>query len=224
MKNTNHGYHELHALSIKPSSATSNPRTNWAFATHQNKTEQDEASSASSPGRGPRNYRRCRCRPPRQLFQRPCLLATSTSITSPRRRNISGLCPIDLQSKHGALRGLDDGYIVTNHPRMTAFAPSCTSHATSCTAHCPGVCFRTLGLDVSTFEDDDVLLEITDTATQVKTSFTGQYDWPLNSDGSINMVEHTKTHRRRRFFAILPSGAVRRPDLLRTGKHTGLYR
>jgi hypothetical protein len=36
-----------------------------------------------------------------------------------------------------------------------------------------------MGLDVSTFEDDALLLEITDLTTQVTTSFTGEYDWPL---------------------------------------------
>ena len=63
-----------------------------------------------------------------------------------------------------------------------------------------------MGLSVSTLEDDDTLLEITDVDTQVSTSFTGEYDWPLNSDGSVDMDEHTKTHRRRRYFATLPSG------------------
>ena len=71
---------------------------------------------------------------------------------------------------------------------------------------CPGVCFRTMGLSVSTFEDDDTLLEITDVDSGVSTSITGEYDWPLNNDGTVNMDEHTKTHRRRRFFATLPSG------------------
>jgi len=111
---------------------------------------------------------------------------------------------VAIQDIDGSIIG-QPGYIVSDNSRMTAFAPNCTSHASSCTAHCPGVCFRTMGLAVSTFEDDSVLLEITDTDTQVKTSFLGEYDWPHAEDGSINMAEHTKTHRSRRFFATLPS-------------------
>ena len=122
-----------------------------------------------------------------------------------------------IQDLDGSIIG-QPGYIVTDQPRMTAFDPTCTLHASSCTAYCPGVCFCTMGLDVSTFEHDALLLEITDLATQVTTSFTGEYDWLLNLDGSINMEEHTKTHRRRRFFATLPSGGSYEARFVKDGQ------
>ena len=133
--------------------------------------------------------------------------------------------PVDnvaIQDVDGSIMGAP-GYIVSDNERMTAFA-SCTSHEASCTAHCPGICFRTMGLSVSTFEDDDVLLEIIETDSGVSVSFTGEYDWPLNSDGSINMNEHTKTHRNRRFFATLPSDGNYQVRFLKNGQvHWPLY-
>ena len=128
--------------------------------------------------------------------------------------------PIDnvaIQDLDGSIMGAP-GYIVTNNSRMTAFAPGCTSHPASCTAHCPGLCLRTIGLAVSTFEDDAVELEITDVDSGVMTSFTGEYDWPLNDDGSVNIAEHTKTWRKRLFFATLPSGGNYEARFIKDGQ------
>ena len=72
--------------------------------------------------------------------------------------------PIDnvaIEDVDGSIIGTP-GYIVSDNDRMTAFEPECVSHTASCTAHCPGTCFRTMGIAVSTFEDDSLLLEITD--------------------------------------------------------------
>ena len=119
------------------------------------------------------------------------------------------------------------GFIVSDTERMTKLAQSsCVSQGTgSCLAYCPGTCFRTMGLSVSTFEDDSVELEITDLNTGLAISFTGEYDWPFKEDGvTVDVAEHTKTHRSRRFFATLPAGGDYEARFVKDGQiHWPLY-
>jgi hypothetical protein len=60
-------------------------------------------------------------------------------------------------------------------------------------------------LAVSSLEEDSLQLEVTDLNSGLTVSIYGHYEWPLNSDGTLNVAEHTKSHRSRMFFAGLPS-------------------
>ena len=99
------------------------------------------------------------------------------------------------------------GYIVADTPAMTTFA-DCYSDEASCTAHCPGACYRSFALSISTLEAEDptVELEITDNHSNQVISIQSSYEMPLNEDGSIDASEHTKSHRNNLFYAVLPSG------------------
>lgn len=118
----------------------------------------------------------------------------------------SGLDNLVLRDEDGSIMG-EPGYIVSDSPALTTFA-DCYSDIGSCTAHCPGACLRSYVLSVSTLEAEDptVQLEITDNNSNQVINIQSSYEMPLNSDGSINIAEHTKTHRNNLFYAVLPSG------------------
>lgn len=118
----------------------------------------------------------------------------------------SGLDNLVLQDEDGSIMG-EPGYIVSDTLALTTFA-NCQSDVESCTAHCLGACFRSMTLSISTLEAEDptVELEITDNNSNEVINIQSSYEMPYNSDGSINIAEHTKTHRSNLFFAVLPAG------------------
>ena len=131
--------------------------------------------------------------------------STDSAVLSNCATSYSGLDNLVLHDDDGSIMG-EPGYIVADTPALTTFL-NCHSDASSCTAHCPGACLRTYVLSISTLEAEDssVVLEITDNSSNEIIEIQSRYEMPLNSDGSINIAEHTKTHRNNLFYAVLPS-------------------
>jgi hypothetical protein len=128
----------------------------------------------------------------------------SNCVNSQYGTQISGLDNFVLRDNDGSIMG-QPGYIVSDTHSLTAFA-NCVSELDSCTAHCPNQCLRAYVLAVSTLEDPSLELEITDLNSNEIITVQSSYETPLNSDGTVNVAEHTKTHRNNLFFAVLPSG------------------
>lgn len=118
----------------------------------------------------------------------------------------SGLDKLVLRDEDGSIMG-QPGYILSDLPALTTFA-NCFSDTDSCTAHCPGECLRTYVLAVSTIEAEEqtLELEITDNTSNKVITIESSYIMPVHDDGSIDIAQHTRSHRNNLYFAVLPSG------------------
>jgi len=121
----------------------------------------------------------------------------------------SGVRNMAINDLDGSLNPVNPGtpgYVVSDDPMMTTFAPSpCHPMAGSCTAFCEGTCYRAINFATLASESyGDLKLEAEDDQGRIAT-FNSYYEYVLQ--GAANATYDNYMYQRRRFVtATLPYG------------------